>query len=398
MGKKYTRNKTDYPGVFFIMGKHSSGKPEKIFYIDYRREGKRIEERVGRQFKDKMTPAKANKIRSLRMDGDQLSNAEKRTEVQAAIEEEKGRWTISRLWEEYLVQRVGYKGKGPDSNRFDNYLKPPFGDRAPGDIITLDVDRLRVKMLKTKAPQTVKNTLELLRRIINFGVKRGLCAWPSALHIEMPKVDNIKTEDLTPEQLERLLDVITEARSGPPAWRLAANIMLLALYAGMRREEIFRLQWRDIDTNKGFISIRDPKGGRSQKIPLNDLARGVLESQERTKSIYVFPGRGGAERTDSRVIPQIRTKAGLPSGRGKEGFRPLHGLRHVYASMLASSGQVDLYTLQKLLTHKSAAMTQRYAHLRDEALQRASAVASDLFKEAGKKDEAKVVNMNDHRK
>ena len=41
------------------------------------------------------------------------------------------------------------------------------------------------------------------------------------------------------------------------------------------------------------------------------------------------------------------------------------GLRHVYASMLASSGQVDMYTLQKLLTHKSPAMTQRYAHLRD---------------------------------
>lgn len=63
-------------------------------------------------------------------------------------------------------------------------------------------------------------------------------------------------------------------------------------------------------------------------------------------------------------------------------FRALHGLRHVYASMLASSGQVDLYTLQKLLTHKSAAMTQRYAHLRDEALRRASDLAGKLFNQA----------------
>jgi site-specific recombinase XerD len=47
--------------------------------------------------------------------------------------------------------------------------------------------------------------------------------------------------------------------------------------------------------------------------------------------------------------------------------------------MLASSGQVDLYTLQKLLTHKSAAMTQRYTHLRDEALRRASDLAGDLI-------------------
>jgi integrase len=46
--------------------------------------------------------------------------------------------------------------------------------------------------------------------------------------------------------------------------------------------------------------------------------------------------------------------------------------------MLASSGRVDLYTLQKLLTHKSPLMTQRYAHLRDEALMQASNVITDL--------------------
>lgn len=46
---------------------------------------------------------------------------------------------------------------------------------------------------------------------------------------------------------------------------------------------------------------------------------------------------------------------------------------------MASSGAVDLYTLQKLLTHGSAQMTQRYAHLADEALQRAAAVAGKLF-------------------
>jgi integrase len=97
----------------------------------------------------------------------------------------------------------------------------------------------------------------------------------------------------------------------------------------------------------------------------------------RTGSPYVFPGRGGNQRTDiNKQVTRIKEAAGLPKD-----FRALHGLRHVYASMLASSGQVDLYTLQKLLTHKSAAMTQRYAHLRDEAMQRAAALAGDLIHE-----------------
>ncbi len=86
-----------------------------------------------------------------------------------------------------------------------------------------------------------------------------------------------------------------------------------------------------------------------------------------------------------------RENAGLP-----DGFRPLHGLRHVYASILASSGQVDMYTLQKLLTHKSPLMTQRYAHLRDETLKRASNLAGSLIQKAiAGKDEKEIVQVQE---
>ena len=39
-----------------------------------------------------------------------------------------------------------------------------------------------------------------------------------------------------------------------------------------------------------------------------------------------------------------------------------------------------MYTLQKLMTHSSPQMTERYAHLRDEALQKAGQVVGKLFK------------------
>ena len=47
--------------------------------------------------------------------------------------------------------------------------------------------------------------------------------------------------------------------------------------------------------------------------------------------------------------------------------------------MLASSGKVDLFTLQMMLTHASPTMTQRYAHLADDALRRAASVADDVL-------------------
>ena len=47
--------------------------------------------------------------------------------------------------------------------------------------------------------------------------------------------------------------------------------------------------------------------------------------------------------------------------------------------MLASSGKVDIYTLQKLLGHKDPKMTQRYAHLVDKALHRGASVTVDVI-------------------
>jgi integrase len=116
---------------------------------------------------------------------------------------------------------------------------------------------------------------------------------------------------------------------------------------------------------------------------MNDLVREVLENHPKTEgSPYVFPGKYGMERKNIyKFVNEIKRKAGLPKK-----FRIFHGCRHIFASRLASSGEVDLYTLQKLLTHKSGAMTQRYAHLRDEALKRASNLAADIYKP--KKEEA----------
>jgi integrase len=59
--------------------------------------------------------------------------------------------------------------------------------------------------------------------------------------------------------------------------------------------------------------------------------------------------------------------------------------------MLASSGKVDMYTLQRLLTHKDSRMTQRYAHLKDEGLKNASGLMTDLLKDIT--DKQKVITV-----
>jgi integrase len=367
------RIKTDYPGVFFRKAKRIGGKgTERVYYILFKKDGRVVEEKVGRQFKDNMTPAKASTIRGERIEGKRKSRRQIKKEEEARRQAEEDKWTIDKLWTEYRFHKPNLKGLVTDQNRYENYIKPNFGDKEPKNLSPFDIDRLRLRLLKKKAPGTVKNVLELLRRITNFGVKKHLCDG-LPFKIEMPQVNNLKTEDLTTKQLIKLLDAINASENIQ-----AANMMLMALYTGMRRGELFKLEWKHVDFDRGFISIKDPKGGPDQKIPLNDAARQVLENHPRGKSPFVFPGSKGKQRTDiNKAVNKIKTAAGLPKD-----FRPLHGLRHVYASMLASSGEVDLYTLQKLLTHKSPLMTQRYAHLHDKALKRASDLAGTLIDEA----------------
>ena len=367
------RYKTKYAGVYYIASSiGQTREPERIYYIHYRKDGKLIEEKAGRQYQDDMSPARASAMRTERMQGKQLTNKERREAKKAAEEAKTSMWTVEKLWEEYKSQKPETKSLKTDENRYENYIKPEFGYGEPKDLVQFDVDRLRINLLKKRRPQTVKHVLALLKRIINFGVNKGLCEG-IRFKIEMPMVHNLKTEDLTTDQLKKLLDAINKDEDVQ-----AANMMRMALFTGMRRGEMFKLQWNDIDFERGFIHILDPKGGPEQIIPMNDAARDILENHPRSDSYFVFPGRGGQQRTDvKKAVNRIKKAADLPKD-----FRPLHGLRHVYASMLASSGQVDMYTLQKLLTHKSPQMTQRYAHLRDEVLKRAANLAGELIDQA----------------
>ena len=365
------RFKTDYPGVYFIMGKAiATGKPEKIYYIDYRKNGKRIQEKAGRQFQDDMTPAKANRIRTNKIEGRELPNVEKRAAVEAARKAEDSRYTIAKLWDAYCESNPDNKALGHDKRKFDLHLRDGLGKKEPSELLPLDVDRVRLSLQKSGKRTQAARVLEILRRTINYGVKRALIA-PLLFKIEVPRLNNQTTEDLNQDQLKALLGALDADED-----QAAANVMRIALYTGMRRSEIFKLQWADLDFERKFITMRDPKGGRDQTIPMNEVAEKIFNGiPAMDGNPYVFPGRKkGTHLTECRkAFDRIRKAAKLPVG-----FRPLHGLRHVYASMLASSGRVDIYTLQRLLTHKSPVMTQRYAHLRDEALRNASNLAGEL--------------------
>lgn len=372
-----------YAGVYFIEVPRAAGYgTEKVYYIRYRKQGKLIEEKVGGQYRDNMTAAKAASVRGVRMEGKEATNEEKRASVRAAKMAEESRYSFNKLWSLFEEAKSANRTVKDDRIRFNLHIAPTLGTKSIPELTVHDIDKLRVKLEKAgKAPQTVKHVLTLIKRLLNFALRKGYVeSIPGTLHITMPTVDNRVTENLTPDQAKKLLEALDSEGD-----QHLASLVRLALFTGMRRSALLNLQWSDLDFERDFITLRGDvaKKQKTETIPMNEQARAILNGLPRTNSPYVFPGRYDDKPRGniSPILKRVREKAGLP-----ESFRPLHGLRHSFASWLASSGQVSMYELQKLLTHSSPQMTQRYAHLHDDALRKASGVAGVLFSAAKNKE------------
>lgn len=95
MASRKRQSVVGYAGVYFVEALRAAGHgTEKIYYIRYRKQGKLIEEKVGGQYRDNMTAAKAASIRGLRIEGKDASNSEKRAAARAARQAEESRYSF----------------------------------------------------------------------------------------------------------------------------------------------------------------------------------------------------------------------------------------------------------------------------------------------------------------
>lgn len=361
------REKTKYPGIFSSNVRDpQTGKETIAFYARYRKGTKLIEEKLGLASRG-WTAARANQERGKRIEGRELSNRERREYDEARS----ARWTFAKLWGHYLEHKRVFKGRRRDSAIFEKHIRPTFGDQEPQELAPFHVQAFRVKLEKRLAPQSVKNILALLRRIALYGQKNALCPG-LPFQVQVPKKINNTVKDFLDEDDARRVMAACDAHPN----REGANLVKLALLTGLRAEELFRLEWGHVDFCQDKIKVIDSKSGVDDIIPMNASARKLLEGHPRSNgSPYVFPGRGGKRRVSvSWTSRAIREAAGLPVH-----IRPLHDLRHAFASLLASSGKVNLHELQTLLRHSDPRVTLRYAHLVDKALQRASRVLDDIL-------------------
>ncbi|MCM8758454.1 MAG: site-specific integrase [Candidatus Omnitrophica bacterium] len=228
-----------------------------------------------------------------------------------------------------------------------------FAGRHLYEINNLDIEnykKIRIKQGVSYA--TINRELACLRTILNKAVEWNLLS-TNPPKIKLYKENNQRTRYLTKEEENKILEVCPD---------VLKPIILIALNTGMRRSEIAKLRWQDIDFREKMITVYETKNNEKRHIPMNTIVFDTINRiKEKPFSQYLFPGENGSHISPhhiSHLFEKTVKKAGIKD------FR-FHDLRHTFASRLVMNG-VDLKTVQELLGHKSFNMTLRYSHLAPE--------------------------------
>ena len=263
-----------------------------------------------------------------------------------------------------------------DVYKLERRVLPALGHLRLSTVTARDVNAFHARVKESTSATTANHYLVLIRRMLSLAVKWGLLEKNPAAGMDRFKEPPHRERYLTKEELPRFLKALEEQED-----RLSVAAIKLLLFTGCRKGEVLSLTWGQVRLEEGRLYLPVTKNGRSRSVVLNAKAREVLESlgsQRKEGTPFVFPSRHGAAKG---YIHDLRKPFDrVCEAAGIEGMR-VHDLRHSFASIAVTTG-ASLYDVQKLLGHSDIAMTQRYAHLGDESLQKATDGVSRAIDEA----------------
>ncbi len=245
------------------------------------------------------------------------------------------------------------------------YLIPAFGKRPIDAITKADVNTAHSSWKDN--PRAANHALAILSKMMNWAEDHGLRPDDSNPCSRIQKFKENQRERLLSEiELQRLGRAIdqAEAESLLSLYQITA-IRLLILH-GARLNEILTLKWDYVDLERKLLLLPDSKTGK-KAITLNEPALHVLQHAPRLAgNSYVIVGSNEGEHLVNLQKPwrRLRKLAELDDVR-------LHDLRHAFASW-AVAGGASLPIIGRQLGHSQASTTQRYAHLADDPVRKAT--------------------------
>jgi site-specific recombinase XerD len=303
----------------------------------------------------------------------QIEKERRKTEKQKFENVIKEQITVSQFFHEkyYPLAQTDKKRRSCQSEEwiFRLWIEPVIGKIPLKDVTSFHIEKIKKNLLDAgRKPRTIEYMRAVVRQIWNCAVRNGIVNGKSpTFEVKIPKCDNERQRFLTHEEAALLLKALK--KRSVQVFQMA----FLSLNCGLRAGEIFNLTWTDVSLEKGFLTLRDTKNGKSGIAFMTQEVREMFEKMNpKVPNEFIFKNlKGEKMKFIAHIFEKVVAECGLNNGiidtKQKVVF---HTLRHTYASWLVESG-VDLYTVQKLMRHATLAMTQRYAHLGQNTLQSA---------------------------
>lgn len=294
------------------------------------------------------------------------------------------------LWIKDIERRWRIKDgmTGETYKKYECYLRlhvrPAFGSILLKDMTARRLQTFLNDMRQRHAATSVANLANVTKLVMKFAVDQGWLkhnpVGPGTTRV--PANNPIERAIPSKDEIRLILEAVAERKHGRSvnAYRNRLTMVILALFTGMRRGEIFALTWENIDLDQGIIHVRTsasmadgikaPKSKAGvRNIPMSRPVRSTIEwaksDAKAMRSEYVISNAWG-----QRMIPtscydlwqSVMKDAGLslPDGKPKYSF---HSLRHAAASLLIEQG-LDAFVLKTIIGHAKVSITMDiYGHL-----------------------------------
>jgi len=161
---------------------------------------------------------------------------------------------------------------------FINYIEP--GELAKKELTKITTTDIQAFLNKIKLDRTRELCLQYLKQCFKKAHETQAIKNNPTLAIEIKRAETDHFKALTTKQQ---VEFIKHIEKHP-----LKNFFYFCLLTGARRSAAFAFKWKNIDYEKGFVTIYEPKTKKARLVPLSEQLKSVLNSINKTNSEFVF--------------------------------------------------------------------------------------------------------------
>ncbi len=250
------------------------------------------------------------------------------------------------------------------------HLEAGLGDRRAGALSSQDLAAFcQMRKEEGAGPYTVNMEISKLGTALRYAGAFLKLSLPDVVGQARPLLNHLgligsggkRERRPTEDEILRLLEQLRQPY---------ADVVRFGIATAMRRGEIVKLRWDDLDEAKKLILVRnrkDPrkKQGNDQWVPLLGDAWDVVQRQPKDRE-RIFPVH---EQTLSKYFKEACDSLGIPD-------LHFHDLRHEGTSRLFEQGY-EIQQVSLVTGHKDWRHLRRYTNLKPEDLHRSNDPAAD---------------------